>query len=122
MEAILPTDLAYGAPRIHHYDKGEAEKTQLLDIDSIEEHRMVAAMQYACYEQQLWRYHDKNVHERDFNIGDLVLRKIQSSEGMHKLSSQWEGPFVVSQVIRPSTYKLKRDDGSDVPNPWNIEH
>ena len=83
---------------------------------------MVVAMQHALYEQQLRRYHDKNVQERDFNIGDLVLRKIQSSEGMHNLSSPWEGPFVASQVIRPGTYRLQRDDGTYVLNPWNIEH
>ena len=50
-EAILPTDLVYGAPHIQHYDEGEAERTRLLDVDSIEEHRMVVAMQHARYEQ-----------------------------------------------------------------------
>ena len=52
-EVVLPTDLVYGAPRVQHYDEGEAEKTRLLDVDSIEKHRMVAAMQHARYEQQL---------------------------------------------------------------------
>ena len=121
-EAVIPTDLVYGTPRIQHYDEGEAEKTCLLDVDSIEEHRVLVAMQHARYEQQLRRYHDKNVQGRDLNIGDLVLRRIQSPEGSHKLSSPWEGPFVNSQVIRPGMYRLRRDDGADVPNPWNIEH
>ena len=49
-EAVLPTNLVYSAPRIQYYDEGEAEKTWLLDVDSIEEHRMVAAMQDAHYE------------------------------------------------------------------------
>jgi len=33
----------------------------------------MAALQHARYEQQLRRYHDKNVQQRDFNDGDLVL-------------------------------------------------
>ena len=68
--------MAYGAPLIQHYNKNEAEISRRLDLDSVEEHRLVASKQYARYEQQLRRYHDKNVQQRDFNIGDLVLRRI----------------------------------------------
>jgi hypothetical protein len=25
---------------------------------------------------------------------------------MHKLSTPWEGPFIVTEVISPSTYRL----------------
>ena len=72
-EAVLPSDIAFGAPRIKNYDKDETELTRCTDIDSVEEHRLTASIRHARYEQQLWRYHDRNVHERDFNIGDLVL-------------------------------------------------
>ena len=104
------------------YDKNEAETTRWTDIDSAEEHHLMASLQHARYEQQLKRYHDRNVQERDFNIGDLVLRRIQSTTGAHKLSSRWEGPFIVSRVVVPGTYWLQREDGTDVGNPWNIEH
>ena len=72
-EAVLPSDIAFGAPRIQNYDENEAELTRCTDIDSAEEHRLTASIQHTRYEQQLRRYHDRNVHERDFNIGDLVL-------------------------------------------------
>jgi hypothetical protein len=41
---------------------------------------------------------------------------------MHKLSAPWEGPFIVMEVVSPSTYRLQRADGQGVPNVWNIEH
>jgi hypothetical protein len=41
---------------------------------------------------------------------------------MHKLSAPWEGPFIVTEVISPSTYRLQWGDGQGVPNPWNMEH
>ena len=69
------------------YDENEAETTRWTDIDSAEEHHLMASLQHARYEQQLKRYHDRNVQELDFNIGDLVLRRIQSTTGAHKLSS-----------------------------------
>ena len=119
-KAILPTDIAFGAPRTQNYNQGEAETTRRTDLDSAEEHRLMAALQHAWYEQQLHRYHDKNAQQRDFNVGDLVLRRVQSPRG--KLTSPWEGPFIVSSVVVPGTYRLQCEDGTDVGNPWNIEH
>jgi hypothetical protein len=116
-EAVLPSDNAFGAPHIQNYDENEAEAARCTDIDSAEEHRLTASIQHARYEQQLQCYHDRNIHERDFNVGDLVLRRIQSTTGAHKLSSTWEGPFVVSGIVVPGTYPLQRPDGTDVGNP-----
>jgi len=121
-EAVLPSDIAFGAPHIQNYNENEAESTRRTDIDSAEEHCLTASLQHARYEQQLQHYHDRNVQERDFNIGNLVLRRIQSTTGTHKLSSPWEGPFIVSRVVVAGTYCLQRQDGTDVSNPWNIEH
>jgi hypothetical protein len=73
-EAILPTDVAFGAPRIQHYEEGTIEETRKVNLDSIEEHRLAALMRHTRYEQQLRCYHDRNVRERSFNVGDMVLR------------------------------------------------
>ena len=79
----------------------------------------MAALQHARYEQQLHRYHDKNV-QHDFNVGDLVLRRVQTPGG--KLTPPWEGPFIVSSVVVRVTYRLQCEDRTDVGNLWNIEH
>jgi hypothetical protein len=42
-------------------------------------------MRQARHEQQLRRYHDRNVKETSFNVGHLVLRRIQKTDGMQKL-------------------------------------
>jgi hypothetical protein len=62
-EAILPTDIVFGALRIQHYEEGTAEETRKVDLDSIEEHHVAALMRHTRYEQQLRRYHDRNVWE-----------------------------------------------------------
>ena len=36
-----------------------------------------------------------------------MLQRIQSSTGTHKFSSPWEGPFIVSNVVVPGTYRLQ---------------
>jgi hypothetical protein len=98
------------------------EETRKVDLDSIEEHRVAVLMRHTWHEQQLRRYHDRNVRERSFNVGDLVLRLIQTTKEMHKLSDPREGPFITMEVVSPSTYRLQWADGQGVPNVWNIEH
>jgi hypothetical protein len=79
-------------------------------------------MRQARHDQQLGRYHDRNVKETSFNVGDLVLRRIQKIDDMHKLSAPWEGPFIITVVISPSTYRLQWGDGKEYPTPgtWSI--
>jgi hypothetical protein len=60
--------------------------------------------------------------KRSFNVGDLVLRRIQDETGQHKLNSRWEGPFIVLKDSRPGSYRLQYSDGQEVANFWNIEH
>ena len=50
-----------------------------------------------------------------------MLRLIQSNKNHHKLSPSWEGPYVIVEVLRPGTYKLKTIDGEDFVNAWNIK-
>jgi hypothetical protein len=42
-------------------------------------------------------------------------------EGLHKLSSPWEGPFTVAKVTGPGSYRLQTLEGEDVNNSWNID-
>ena len=68
------------------------------------------------------RYLDRNIQERSFNVGDMVLRHIQDETGLHKLNSRWEGPFIISKVTRPGSYRQIYPEGQEVPNSWNIQH
>jgi hypothetical protein len=54
-------------------------------------------------------------------VGDLVLKRILSREGLHKLSPIWEGPFRVTHISRPGLAWLETK-GVPVGNPWNIAH
>ena len=39
----------------------------------------------------------------------------------HKVSPPWEGPYTVTEVIRPGAYRLKDNNGNILTNTWNIE-
>ena len=53
---------------------------------------------------------------------DLVLRRVLSREGLHKLSPMWEGLFWVAHVSRPGAARLEIQDGIPIQNAWNIQH
>ena len=110
------------SPRVEAYQEGEADEARQLELDTVEEARINALTQSARYLQGVRCYHDRNVQQRSFNIGDLVLCRIQDETGLHKLNSKWEGPFIVTKVRRPGSYRITDTDGNEVPNSWNIEH
>jgi hypothetical protein len=105
-------------------------------VDLLEEEWDLAAQRSAIYQQNLSRYHSRQVRKRLFKEGDLVLRLKQQKS--HKLSPPWEGPFVISKALLNGSYylvdiheldkwpskKRKRRDPDDIydetDHPWNI--
>ena len=93
-----------------------------MDLVLGEEHRREAALRAGRYQRALRRYHCYNIRPRTLEVGDLVLRRVLSREGLHKLSPMWEGPFKVVHVSRPGSARLETQEGVPIPNAWNIQH
>jgi hypothetical protein len=109
------------SPVVEQYDEGISEDSRRVDIDGLEEARCAALVQPARYLEGIRCYHDRNVKECSFNVGDLVLRRIQNTEGLHKLSSPWEGPFTIARVTGPGSYRLQTLEAEDISNSWNVD-
>jgi hypothetical protein len=92
-EAILPTNLEYGSPRVQVYDEDANQRAREDSLDQLDEARTVAMMHSARYQQSLRRYQARKVRRRDFSEGDLVLRLRQDNRGRHKLSPHGRDPM-----------------------------
>ena len=103
-EAILPADIAFRAPRVENYDEEQATSIWTEDVDRAKEERLITCVRIAKYLEGLWRYYNRNIKGRSFVVSDLVLRRKQKTDGLHKLSSPWEGPYVVKEVTRPGSF------------------
>ena len=121
-EAILPANIALRAPRVEHYNEEQAAAVRTEDVNRAKEECLITYVRTAKYLEGLRRYYNSNIKGRSFAVSDLVLRRKQKTEGLHKLSSPWEGPYVVKEVTRPGSYHLCDLDRIDVPNSWHIEH
>ena len=69
------------------YDEEQAAAGQTEDVDRAKEERLITCVRTAKYLEGLRRYYNCNIKGRSFAVGDLVLRRKQKTEGMHKLSS-----------------------------------
>ena len=75
LEAILPTDIAFGAPRVENFDEEQAIAVRTADVDRAEEERPITCVCIAKYLEGLRRYYNRNVKGRSFAVGDLVLHR-----------------------------------------------
>ena len=57
-EAILPTNLDYGAPRVRTYDEHGAEASLEDAMDQLDEAHDIALLRSNKYQQALCRYHN----------------------------------------------------------------
>src|SRR4051812_20749759 len=112
------------------YTEEEAKEAREDGVDLKEEAFLLALSRSAIYQQRLRHYHSKKIRLLAFREGDLVLRRIQKSDGQHKLSSPWEGPFIVSRALKNNAYYLidctqgtrhKETSGVDTQRPSNTE-
>jgi hypothetical protein len=118
VEAVLPTDVRYCAPRVVAYVEEDEEKALADAQDLLDEARDVALAGLAVYQQSLRNYHSRRVHGRSFEPGNLVLRLKQASTS--KLEPPWEGPYLIHEVISGGAYRLRNPKtGADIENPWN---
>jgi len=77
------------------------------------------------YQNETARYYNSNVRQRRFHEGDRVLRKVfqnTTEPNAGKLVTNWEGPYLISKVVRPGVYELADLNGKAVPRSWNAMH
>ena len=119
-EAVLPSDLLHNAPRVELFSEVEAEQACQDVVDRLEEKREMALIQSTIYQQDLRRFHARNVKGQAFQEGDLVLRVDQKRP--HKLAPAWEGPFIITKVLHDGAYHIYNVAKKKVePRSWNAD-
>ena len=82
-------------------------KKSILKLNELEEFRLYAYENSKKYKEKTKRWHDKQIEERVFEPGQLVLlfnSRLKLFPG--KLWSKWSGPFEVIQMTPHGAVKL----------------
>ena len=64
---------------VENYDKDKNEEAMRLQLDLVDEVKVAAEQRLARYQNLMAKYYNSNVRHRDFQVGDLVLRKVMGA-------------------------------------------
>jgi len=57
-EAMLPSDVVFGSPRVEHFDQSSADLARELEINCTEKKRLTSCLRTAKYLEAIRRYHN----------------------------------------------------------------
>ncbi|XP_039029195.1 LOW QUALITY PROTEIN: uncharacterized protein LOC120163293 [Hibiscus syriacus] len=126
MEAVLPIEVEIPSLRILRetkLDESEWIQARVDQLNLIEEKRLKAICHGQMYQKRMMKSHDKKVHPREFQEGDLVLKKILPihKDFRGKWMPNWEGPYVVKKAFSGGALILAEMDGKILKNPINSD-
>ena len=92
-EAVLPSDLDHGAPRVKAFDCDRAVEAQQDVVYLLEEAHEKIVIRSARYQQTLRRYHERKIRGRILEVDDLILRRTQSTKENTSSLHHGKGPI-----------------------------
>ena len=124
-DAVIPAEVGLTSYRVQNYMEDKNEATMRLQLDLVDEARAIAEQRLARYQDLMSKHYNAKVRHRDFQIGDLVLRKVigvakDPSQG--KLGPNWEGPYRITSWQRKGTFHLETMDRRKLQHLWNTKH
>ncbi|XP_009764152.1 uncharacterized protein [Nicotiana sylvestris] len=90
-----------------------AGTTRVTELHELDEFRHFAFESTRLYKERMKQLHDKNIVERNFNPGDMVLlynSRLRLFPG--KLKSRWCGPFRVVKVFPSGAIEIASEKDS----------
>ena len=124
-EAVAPVEVGLKSPGIELAIVEHNDEALRLNLDLLDEKREQVLRRTEDYQRKTARYYNQKVKPRSYMPGDLVLKKLlpTSKNPAHgKLGPNWEGPYTISQVVRPGNYELQTKEGKLLQHAWNAEH
>ena len=64
---------------MENYDEDKNDEAMCLQLDLVDEVRAIAEQRLAQYQNLMARHYNSNVRHRDFQVGELVLRKVMGT-------------------------------------------
>ncbi|GKV44764.1 hypothetical protein SLEP1_g51920 [Rubroshorea leprosula] len=97
-EAVIPIEIGVPSFRVTHFDEGRNGQLFRENLDLLNEVREEARLQSLVYKQKIANFYNK------------------------RLAPNWEGPYTIAEVPRPSAYILRDIEGKRVLRVWNVNN
>ena len=125
-EAVIPVEVEISSLRIIQEAEISDAKWVSKQIDQlalIDEKRMVVVCHGQLYRQRMTRAFHKRVRARNFEVRQLVLKRIFPHQDKYKgkFAPNWQGPYMVRKVLSGGALVLSEMDGAVWPKPINSD-
>ena len=124
-EVVAPVEIGLKSPRIELASVDQNEEALRLNMDLLDEKREQVLQRTEDYQRKTVKYYNQKVKPRSYKPCDLVLKKLlpaRKNPTHGKLGPNWEGPYIVSRVVRSGNYELQTKKGKILPHTWNAEN
>ena len=124
-EAVAPVEVGLKSLRIELTNVEHNDEALRLNLDLLDEKREQVLRRTEDYQRKTTRYYNQKVKPRSYMSSDLVLKKLlptRKNLAHGKLGPNWEGPYIISRVVRPRNYELQTKEGKILHHAWNAEH
>ena len=98
-EVVIPAEVGLTSYRVNNHNESKNDEAMRLQLDLVDEVREVAEQRLARYQDRMAKHYNSRVRHRDFQVRDLVLRKVMGAardptQGKH--GPNWEGPYRIT--------------------------
>ena len=93
---VISAEVGLTSYRVHNHDENKNDEAMRLQLDLVDEIRVAAEQRLARYQDRMTKHYNSRVRHRDFQVGDLVLRKVMGTARdttQGKLDPNWERPY-----------------------------
>ncbi|XP_075665556.1 uncharacterized protein LOC142635249 [Castanea sativa] len=107
---VIPAEVKLTSYKVENHDESRNDEAMHLQLDLVDKVRGTTEQRLAWYQDLMAKHYSSKVKNRDFQVGDLVLRKVTGAmrnpaEG--KLGLNWERPYRITSWQKRGTYHLE---------------
>lgn len=97
---VIPAEVGMATHRTLNYNEKKNGELIRENLDMLDEEREIAHICAEKYKSHVRAMYNKRVKVRKFSEGDLVLTRADSLKSTGKLDANWEGRYVITDVLK----------------------
>ncbi|XP_075524469.1 uncharacterized protein LOC142556856 [Primulina tabacum] len=94
-EAVLSVEIGQSSARVESYPDDNTQ-SRAMELDLVEEKIEHALIRMEAYRGRVIKSNNKRVRIRHFQVGDLVMKKVNPAGDVGKLEARWKRPFKIT--------------------------
>jgi len=118
-DAMIPVEIQESSSRFQNFVIEESNEGRKVNLDLLDEVRKQARIKVEALKRRVEQKQRSKLRPRQFQVADLVMRKVHPYQLENKLSPKWTGPFRVVEALGNRAYRLESLESGAIPRTWN---